>query len=224
MIATREGPDIAVEVGKEFNDDGIGGLRNEIALGDFEFIFPERARFREKLIASTRGEDEKIRRTPFAFDGVTRFFAGGVDSDDMGTMHLAAGVLRAFEKQAIQNGARVNDDGIIHFQLGMLFVAGDQFDGVDKLFGIRIIEKKREALNRFMGEAAATRLLPGEMLVKDVNGVAGAGQLFATHRPGRTAADNYDFRHEFLSWPNKTWICARLKRREVSPKRKQQKV
>ena len=38
MIAAREGPDVAFEMGEEFYGDGVGGLRNEIALGHFQFV------------------------------------------------------------------------------------------------------------------------------------------------------------------------------------------
>jgi hypothetical protein len=34
------------------------------------------------------------------------------------------------------------------------------------------------------------------MLVKNMNRVAGAGKLFATHCAGRTAANDYDFSHQ----------------------------
>src|ERR1700719_431306 len=99
-------------------------------------------------------------------------------------MHLAAGVLGTVEKHAVQNHARINNDGVAHFQFGALFVAGDELDGVNQFFWIGIVEKKRKALNGFMGEAAAARFLPGEMLVENIDGVAGASELFATHGAG----------------------------------------
>src|SRR5882724_12520707 len=111
-------------------------------------------------------------------------------------MDLAACVLGTFQKHAVQNHARINDDRVAHFEFGALLVAGDELDGVDQFFWIGIVEKKREALNGFVGEAAAAGFLPREMLVKNVDGVAGAGELFATHCSGRTAADNYDFSHQ----------------------------
>ena len=36
MIAARERPDVPLEVRKKFDDDGVRGLRNEIALSDFQ--------------------------------------------------------------------------------------------------------------------------------------------------------------------------------------------
>ena len=47
-----------------------------------------------------------------------------------------------------------------------------------------------------MREAAAAGLFPREVFVEDANGMTGAGQLFATHCAGRSAADDYDFSHE----------------------------
>src|ERR1700739_1486455 len=111
-------------------------------------------------------------------------------------MHLAARILGAFQKHPVQDHARVDDDRIAHFELGALFVAGDELDRVNQLFGIRIVEQKREALDGFMSEAAAAGFLPRQMLVKDIDGVAGAGQLLAAHGAGRTAAYDYDFSHQ----------------------------
>src|SRR6266404_927130 len=101
MIAAREGPDVAVKVGKEFDDDGVGGLRDEVALRDFEFVFLKRTRFGEKLIAGSGSENQKVCGMPLAFDGVARLFTGGVHGNDVRAMHLAAGILGAFQEQAI---------------------------------------------------------------------------------------------------------------------------
>jgi hypothetical protein len=38
MIAARERPDVPIEVREKFDDDGVRGLRNEVALGNFEFV------------------------------------------------------------------------------------------------------------------------------------------------------------------------------------------
>src|SRR5260370_17649177 len=101
-------------------------------------------------------------------------------------MHLAASVLGTFEKHAVQNHARINNDGVAHFEFGALFVAGDELDGVNQFFWIGIVEEKRKALNGFMSEAATAGFLPGEMLVKNIDGVPEACDLFATHSPTRT--------------------------------------
>jgi len=200
VIATREGPDITVKVRKKFDDDGIGGLRNEIALSNFEFVALEGPCFGQKLIACAGSEHEKVRGAPLAFDGVAGLFARSVHGDDMRAVYLAASVLRSFKQQTIQHHARINDDGVAHLEFGALFVAGDEFDRVDELFGIGIIEKKWKPLNGFVSEAAAAGFLPCEMLVKNVNSVAGAGELFATHRSRRSAADDYDFSHAFARY------------------------
>src|ERR1700756_953927 len=74
MIAAREGPDVAVEAREKLDDDGIGGLRNEVALRDFQLLFLQRAGFREKLIACSGGQHQKISGMPFALDRVARLF------------------------------------------------------------------------------------------------------------------------------------------------------
>lgn len=61
------------------------------------------------------------------------------------------------------------------------------------------MQKERVGLDGFVGEAAAAGLFPGEMLVEDGDGVAGAGQLFAAERAGGAAADDCDFSHQGTS-------------------------
>src|SRR5258708_33946725 len=95
-------------------------------------------------------------------------------------MHLAASVLGAFEKHAVQNHARINNDGIAHFEFGALFIAGDELDGMNQFFWLGIVEEKRKKLNGFMSEAAAARFLPREMIVKKIDSVPGACECFCT--------------------------------------------
>ncbi len=147
------------------------------------------------MIARTGCQDQEVCGAPFAFDGVARFLGGGVHRDDVRAIHFASGCLRALEEQAVQDSAGIDDDGIGHFELGALFVGGNQVDGVDQFLGVGIVEKKREPLDGFVSESAAAGLFPCEMFIKNANGVAGAGKLFATHRAGRSAADDYDFSH-----------------------------
>src|SRR5215470_11272672 len=101
MIATREGPDIAVKVRKELDDDGVFGLRNEIALRDFKFVLLERTRFGQKLVARAGGEYQKVGGVPFAFDAIARFFSRRVDGDDVGAAHFAAGFAGAVQQQTV---------------------------------------------------------------------------------------------------------------------------
>jgi len=81
--------------------EGIGGKRpgDEIALRDFKFIALEGTRFRQKLVAGTGREYKEVRSSPLSLNGVTWFFTGGIHGNDVGTMNLTAGILRAFEEQ-----------------------------------------------------------------------------------------------------------------------------
>src|SRR5208282_3132367 len=83
MIAAREGPDVAFEVREKFYGDGVGGLRNEITLGHFQFVAMERARFGGDLIACASGQDEEIRAVPFAIDGVARLGRAGIHAENV---------------------------------------------------------------------------------------------------------------------------------------------
>src|SRR5215467_15444219 len=77
MVVAREGPDVAFKLWKKFDGDGIGDLRDEVALGHFQLVTLERAASRHELIASARGEDQKFRVVPFPFEtitGLARFF------------------------------------------------------------------------------------------------------------------------------------------------------
>ena len=49
MVAAGKRPDVAFEMRKEFHDDGVGRLRNEVALRHFQFIALQRTRFRRDV-------------------------------------------------------------------------------------------------------------------------------------------------------------------------------
>src|SRR6266849_11153318 len=77
-----------------------------------------------------------------------------------------------------------------HFESGVLLFAADQLDGIHQFLGIAIIEQKREALNGLVRQAAAAGFFPRQVLVKKVDLVARARELFTTHCAGRSAADD----------------------------------
>src|SRR5215472_15559136 len=184
MVTAREGPDVTVKVREEFNDDGVGRLRNEVALGDLELVFLERTRPGKELIAGARGENQEVGGMPFAIDTVAGFFSGGVHGNNVRAAYFATGFARTIEQQAVQNRARVNDDGMRHIERGTLLVAGDEFDGMNQLLGIAVFQQERKTLDGFVGETAATGLFPGEMFVKDLDGVPCARKLRSAHGTG----------------------------------------
>ena len=195
MIAAWERPDVALELGQKFNNNRVGGLRDEIALGHFQFVALKRARFRMEVIASASGEHQKIGGLPFAFEAIAWLFTRSIDAHDVRALNLAARFFGASEKHAIEHGARVNDDGMTHVESHALPDAADELDGADELLGIRIVEEKRETLDGFVGQAAAAGLFPGEMLVKNTDAMPGARKLLAAHGAGWAAADDGNFRH-----------------------------
>src|SRR4030095_3871378 len=149
MVAAGERPDVAVKVRKELDDDGIGGLRDEVALSDFEFVFLERTRFGKELVASAGGENEKVRGVPFSINTIAGLFVCRLHGNDVRVVDGATSFTSAVKQQAIQHGARIDDDGMGHVERGALLVAGDEFDRVDEFLGIGVVEKERETLNGF---------------------------------------------------------------------------
>src|SRR5215471_873384 len=179
MVTPWKRPDVPVKVRKEFDNDRVGRLRNEIALRDFQFVFLEWAGFREQLVACAGRENQEIRALPFAINAVPWPWGGGFNGNDMGAANLAARFACTVQKQAVQNGARIDNDGMRHVERSVLLVAGDEFDRVNQLLRIGIIEQEREALDGFVSQAAPARLLPGEMFIKNFDGVACAGKFHA---------------------------------------------
>ena len=125
MITTRERPDVAFEIAQEFNGDGVGGLWNKIALGHFQFVGLEGAGFRKKLIFCAAGEDQEVGGAPVAIDAIARFVGRSVDVQDARAMHDAARFRGAIEQKAIQNGARVDDDGVLEVEVNVLIFTVD---------------------------------------------------------------------------------------------------
>jgi len=81
---------------------------------------------------------------------------------------------------------------MLQFQLRMLLVAADQFDGTNQLLRSGIFEKKREALDGFVGQPAAAWFFPCQVFVKDVDLVTRLSELLATHGTGGPATyDRY---------------------------------
>ena len=140
MVGAGKGPDVALEIGEKLDDDFLGGLRDEVALGHFELIAVQGARAGEKLIARACGEDQEIGGAPLAINGVARLVRGSIHFVDAGAVNLATGLASAIEKQAIQDGARIDDDGMLEVELGAMIFGADDFDVVNKLFWTRIIQ------------------------------------------------------------------------------------
>src|SRR5271156_3112332 len=84
--------------------------------------------------------------------------------------------------------------------------ARNQFGFAHNAFGLREIEKKRVAFDRFMGQPAAARLLPRQALVVDRNFEARAREPFAAQRSCRTASHNRYLFHGTRS----QLLCVRL--------------
>ena len=80
-----------------------------------------------------------------------------------------------------------------------MFFAADQLDGIHQFFRIGIIEQEREALDCLVRQAAAAGFFPRQMLVKKIDLVARARELFTTHRAGRSAADDRYLGHGRVS-------------------------
>ena len=199
MVVARKRPNVAFKLRKKFDEDGIGVLRDEVALGHFQFVALERPASGHQLISRASREDKKIRFVPFSLDAITRLGPFDVHTHHAGALQRAAGFLRAVEQQAVQHLSRVNHDGVRHFEDGAMFLAANELDGVNELLGIRIVEQERETLDGFVGESAAAGLFPREMLVKKIHFVTGASELLATHCAGGSAANDCNFGHSLLS-------------------------
>src|SRR5215469_17730793 len=86
-----------------------------------------------------------------------------------------------------------------HLERCAMLLAADQLNGVNQFLRIGVVQQEREALDGFVGESAAARLFPGEMLVKKIYFVTGASELLAAHCAGGPAANDCYFCHNFLS-------------------------
>ena len=53
-----------------------------------------------------------------------------------------------------------------------------------------IVEQERKALDRFVGQPAPAGLLPGQVLIEDLNLVSRQRQLLASHRACGSATDD----------------------------------
>jgi len=116
---------------QEFDGDGVGVLRHEVALRHFQLVALERAAARDKLVARPRCEDEKIGFVPFAFDREPRLGSFDVHAQHAGPLHLAAGGLCAIQQEAVQHLSRIDHNGMLHFERRAMLLAADQLDGMN---------------------------------------------------------------------------------------------
>lgn len=68
-----------------------------------------------------------------------------------GMVDAAAGLAGAIQEKPVENGAGINDDGMLQVQLCALILGANDFHFVDQFLGMRIIQKKGEALRGFIG-------------------------------------------------------------------------
>src|SRR6202045_2337625 len=85
-----------------------------------------------------------------------------------------------------------------HLQRSMMLVAADDIDFSDQFFGVGIVEEKGETLDGLVGKAAAAGLFPSQMLIKNRDVIASAGELLAAHGARRTTPDNRYFSHCYI--------------------------
>jgi len=140
MVGAGEGPDVALEVGEEFDDDLLGSLRDEVTLGHFEFVALQSASTGEELVACAGSKDEEIGGVPLAIHGIARLLRSSVHFMNAGTVDLAAGFAGAVEEQAIQDGTGIDNDGVLKVELGAVIFRADDFDVMNEFFGMGIIQ------------------------------------------------------------------------------------
>ena len=195
MISAGERPDVSFEIGKELDDDLVGGLRDEIPLGHFEFVFRKGTGAREELVAGAGGQDDEVGFARLSVDGIAGFVESRVDLVDAVRMNAATGGAGAIEEQAVENAARVDDDGMFKIEMRAMILGADDFDVANQFFRVIVVEEERVALRGLVGEAAATGFLPVKVLVVNIDGMAGQSELLAAHCAGGTATYNYIVSH-----------------------------
>src|ERR1700680_1689338 len=120
---------------------------------------------------------------------------GRVHADDTRANRFAASGCRAVEQQAVQHRAGIDDDGAAHLKADPLSPARDQLGGADNLLWIRALEQEGIGLDGLVGQPAATRLLPGQVLVEERDVKTCSRQPLSAERSGRPAANDCNFFH-----------------------------
>ena len=77
-----------------------------------------------------------------------------------------------------------------HLEARAMAAAGNQLGGADDFLGVRSIEKEGIRFDRFVREAAAAGLFPGEALVENRNLKTPAGKALAAEGAGRPSSDD----------------------------------
>src|SRR5271170_615016 len=195
MIGARKGPQVPLKLLQEFHLNYIFFGGHEIAESYFQIERAERGRFRQQLVARAGSEHHEIRPAFFSAGHQAHLRAVCIHAGHARTHRGAARSDGAVKQQAIENLARVDDDGMAHLESGAMPAAGNQLRSAHDFFWLRPVEQEGIGFDGLMGEAAAAGFLPGETLVENGDAETAAGKALPAKRAGGSASDNRDVFH-----------------------------
>src|SRR4029077_20456292 len=97
--------------------------------------------------------------------------------------------------QPIEHFARVNHDGVAHFEARAMPAARNQVSPADNFLVIGGIKQEGIRFNGFVRQSAAAGFFPRQALVENRDLKTGTGQPLAAERTDGTAPDNEIFLH-----------------------------
>src|SRR5438105_8183275 len=113
MVATRERPDIALQAAHELHLDYVRARGNEIAKSSLQIGGRQGTSGRKERVPRAGCQDQKICVLHYIFGGEGWRLSRNVNRADARVNDAASGVCRALEQKSIQNGARIDDDGMV---------------------------------------------------------------------------------------------------------------
>src|ERR1700730_13212720 len=128
MIRAWKRPDVALELWQKLDNDLLGSLRHEIALGHLQLVRLQSPRLRKQLVPRSPGQHHKIGGAPFALQRIARLLRIGVNALDALLVNLATGLLCAIQQQSIQDSARIDDDRLLELKSCTLILRADDLD------------------------------------------------------------------------------------------------
>lgn len=193
MVATGEGPDVAVEARQEADLHSVAAALDEVSDGGHEVGRFERFRkLGAERIAGTRREDDE---SSLGFDVVRAHAEMAVyafDAGDTFAVNFGAAGSGTVKQHAVEYAAREDGDGLSERERGAATRGTDELAGGDHVMFDCRIAKEWILREGFLRDAAATGLFPRELLVKNNYLTSVTGENVGNQSTCGSATNNSD--------------------------------
>src|ERR1019366_5543624 len=199
VAAPRKDPDVTFQARQELNIDAVLVAGHVIPQRGHGVAGHELRSHVAQRLARAGGHDAIVPLRNAAAGAQAPPRAAARYFPDARLFDLDSGGAGALQKHAVQVEPGVDHQRVVELQGGFAPARRRQNGFPDEPLGGVVVDEKRISIVCLVGQAAAARLLPGQLLVEQRDAQAGVGQPLARESSRGTAAQDRDMLHFFLA-------------------------